>query len=273
MYKFVILALICLFSHSAYADETFKTTQFRDYVISRISLVNGDKISITKKNNTVFEINNATQPSSIKTPELIVNISKNNGIVIIKNYSGGARCCYDTIVFNLGDTFSEIARFNGHVEFKNLDRRVDLEAIVSEEYSDWTPFSHTMYSKAVLRYQNGSYVLAFDLMKRKFNKAKIKSIISRIRTNYHDFIYVDNFSKSVGLKRFSNQNLRASSKYFIRLLPPVLDLIYSGNYPQALIVIDKTWPGVESDKNRFVQDLISVIKSKKYGRQILNHSF
>ncbi len=269
MAKFFIFTLLVFLSQNIYAKDTFKTWQFLDYVVLKESVANGNKIVITKRNLPVFEIVNVVQPDWVVAPEIIINRSKNQALVMIKNYSGGARCCYDTIVFELGKKFSEVAKFKGYVEFNNLDKNSDLEAVVSEEYSQWTPFSGAIYGKAILRYQNGSYVLASDLMVRQFSQSQIDAIISKIKTNYYNFVYVKNVAESVGSKQFSNQNLQTANRYFSKLLPYVIDLIYSGNDQQALMVIDKTWPGSKLQKDQFLQDLTLAIKSKEYGQKIL----
>ena len=121
MAKFFIFTLLVLLSQNIYAKDEFRTWQFRDYSVSRENVVNGDKIVITKKTLPVFEIINAAQPDSVVVPELTIHTWENKALVIIRNYSGGAHCCYDTIVFELGDKFSEVARFffNVSISYSN----------------------------------------------------------------------------------------------------------------------------------------------------------
>jgi hypothetical protein len=268
-YLFSLLVLICL-SQNVFADEIAQSWQCRDYSISRVSFGKGTKITIVKNGVAVFEIHNNISPDVDVNPELIVSMAPNNCMAAIRNYSGGEQCCYDAIVFSMGTKFSEVARFNGNVGFKNVNGKALDQVIVPDEYSQWLPVANKIYGQVILRYQDGAYVLGKDLMKKQFSQSEIDDIIFKLDDNYDNFVYVANFIDANVTKKFSNQNIQASVKYLNRLLPKIIDLIYSGNYKQAMAVIDKSWPGTGAEKDQFVQDLLQNILSKQYGQQILS---
>lgn len=230
-----------------------------------------------KKNNKVIYENSYESPTSYNGMSLR-NEDKNpleditgDGIpdLVIDEYSGGAHCCYSTTLLELGDTVHSISLGGGDwmAKFEDLDNKPGKEAVVIEgafKYR-WSDYASSPGTQVILRYDNDSYIMAPDLMKKPpFTEQQINKVISSIKnSNYTNFRYATSLSKA------DNSSARVLSNYFTNMLGEVLDMIYSGNYPQALRIIDATWPGTADEKEAFIKDFKETIHKQPYGKEVL----
>ncbi len=92
--------------------------------------------------------------------------------LVVNEWTGGAHCCYKFYVFQIGKRFRKIAILDAgdgdlaHFEYiKGKQKLVFIAA-------DWTfAYWHTSFMQSpapevILAYQNDSYVLDFDLMRK-----------------------------------------------------------------------------------------------------------
>ncbi len=275
--KIVTNIFFLLSIHSAFASEELHL-QYNDYTISRKSANDfEDEIKIVKSGKIVFEMTDiARYLSFLNNENPIIDIT-GNGIsnLVIESYSGGAHCCYDVTVLEFGKQFHTIAKLEGgHVpiEFEEIDKIPGLEVIIYDNYAyQWTYFASSAFGKVVLRYQDGSYVIAYDLMQSPpLSKSQLKAVITKIKSDdYSNFRYVANFLNPEKSNKFSDKNISASTNYFANVISKVIDLIYSKNYPQAMKIIDETWPGSTKEKMDFKRDLINEIKNRHYGKEVM----
>jgi hypothetical protein len=91
--------------------------------------------------------------------------------VIIECYSGGLHCCSQYAVFSLGKKLKLLAVLNGdhsHMEFKDIDGDGKYEVIGRDwAFAYWpTSFAGSPAPEVILRWNNGKYRLAENMMKK-----------------------------------------------------------------------------------------------------------
>lgn len=142
-----------------------------------------DSFEILKEGRTVYsQTGGRYLPMSVENNKVVEVGSKEavhvkditgDGIpdLIISEWEGGAHCCFNIHIFSLGQEFKRIAEIRGGhsaFEFKDLDGDGVYELLGR----DWTfPYWETVFSSSpapeiILRYKDGRYVLAIDLMKK-----------------------------------------------------------------------------------------------------------
>ncbi len=91
--------------------------------------------------------------------------------LVVSEYTGGAHCCYVDYVFEMGQEVRQIAKIWGgsrSVDFTDLDGDSKLEIVLR----DWsfayflTYFAAYRPPDVILRYQDGAYRIAADLMRK-----------------------------------------------------------------------------------------------------------
>ncbi len=107
--------------------------------------------------------------------------------VVISSYSGGAHCCSSTHIYSLGNEFQLLDT----IESKHSDGRfedLDKDEIPEFIANDWTfAYWHTNFSDSpapeiILKFKNGKYQLAMDLMKKPVPSiAEEKRIIDQVQ--------------------------------------------------------------------------------------------
>ena len=275
----VFLPLLFIFLSIGFDANSYNKTPNRQhwtsgkYSITKTSSDLDSSITISRKGREIFQSTDLSDKSSLLNEHTNpIGDINNNGKpdVVIFDYSGGAHCCHSAMILELSTTAKEILELGESscgFEFKNIDRQPGLEIVTCDEYGAWTSFATAAFPQIILRYKNGAYVLAENLMKKPpLSKAKIAAAVSKINEgNYKNFQYLKNFS--------ATSTQLTSENYFSQLLPQALALIYCGNYHQAKIIIDKTWPGTENEKKEFLDDLLKEVMKRRNGAEILrmNH--
>ena len=91
--------------------------------------------------------------------------------LIVQKYSGGAHCCFAYAIFSLGKNLKLIDTLFGehsYFNFKDLDGDGKYEAIGRDwVFAYWSgSFADSPAPEVILRWKNGKYRLAVDLMKK-----------------------------------------------------------------------------------------------------------
>lgn len=162
--------------------------QWKDYEVITYSedesgVIEGDLLEIKKGGKRVFvwedhKIGIGRVWGSTKEREaLIVPLGTNvtgdgKPNLVVHSYSGGNHCCWTLLIFEIGETFRPVAKFDGQDScpaFEDLDHDGSL-AVVMRDMSYAYVFECYAGSPAptiVFRYKNGQYHLAPDLMRRE----------------------------------------------------------------------------------------------------------
>jgi hypothetical protein len=173
--------------------------------------------------------------------------------VVISEWSGGAHCCFYFHVFEIGKNFKKIDSLNaGHGDlsyFADLDNKKGLEFITSDwTFAYWkTSFAQSPAPAIILRFQNGVYVLASDLMRKQ--APLTEEIEAKIKEIQSDDAWL-------------NDNVPVSIWSFM------LELIYTGNADKAWEFFDKAWPLKISGKKEFLKEFRAQLIKSRYWPQV-----
>jgi hypothetical protein len=176
--------------------------------------------------------------------------------LVVSEFGNGAHGPYYTYVFQIGKTFRHIATIAGEddrVRMKDVDKDGKLEAVLK----DWTfaywnaSFAASPAPTIILRYRNGNYRVATDLMKKPAPSASELDKISA-RT------------KAVLEKLGEYPSDDFSSSQPSELWGTMLDLIYIGHADLAYKFFDATWPPTLSGKEQFLNDFREQLAKSPY---------
>lgn len=186
--------------------------------------------------------------------------------LIISHWFRGADCCYNYYVFSIGEEFKFINKIkagrSGLSKFKDIDDDGVLEFIGN----DWTfAYWHTIFTDSpapaiILKYIDGKYRLAMDLMKRPLPPPQEeKAFIEQIRTDDrweegNDFSWLDWTNGDVTVPR--------------EVWSHMLDLIYTEHPKSAWQFLDKVWPQNKLGKEEFLADFNEKLAESPYWDQI-----
>ena len=233
-------------------------------LLNKITVMNNKKILIEETG--IVSINNGHDLQEINDLDDI-----KSSLIVINSYSGGAHCCYQTTIVDLGRTFKIIANVEGKnspVELlKNSNSELFKIEIIDWSYTYlWTSFSKSPAPKVTLIYSDGKYVPDIKAMqKAELSTEALASEITKINSKkYMNFKY----AYGQQLDYLDEQRRRSNDEYLGNLLSLVLDLIYSGNYEQATEIINKTWPSDKNSRLLLINDLKASITKSPYGRSI-----
>ncbi len=169
--------------------------------------------------------------------------------LVVVEWTGGAHCCFSAHVFELGEDFRKIASLeagHGKLDFQDLDGDGSLEAITHDwSFAYWPrSFAESPAPRVILRFRDGLYQLAPDLMRKPPLPAGDLTAKARM--------------------------VREAAKWEPDEPPPpdlyvpLLDLTYAGNARQAWEFFDMAWgPGIPG-KDAFRQDLQTRLARSPY---------
>ena len=245
-------------------DETF-----RDY---RILVTRDDKAPW--QSQEILEISRAGQvlhrqrsfefhlggfdPSDEKQKELLAvgRDVTGNGVpdLVVSEYTGGAHCCFLAHVFELGREFRKVATLDARdgdlSHFEDLDGDGSLEFVTNDfTFAYWrTSFADSPAPRVVLKYRDGAYRVAPELMRRPAPAA-------------------------AELER-RGREVREAPQWRARRMPSalwttMLDLIYEGHAETAWAFLNSSWPRTEAEKEDFRREFLEQLRKSPYAREIL----
>jgi hypothetical protein len=177
---------------------------------------------------------------------------------IVTEWSGGAHCCYTLHVFEFSDEFREIAR----VEAGDSDNAnfVELNHDGSYEFEghDWafaywrTCFLCSPAPRIVLKYREGHFRLAFDLMRTpNLSEEEFADTIESVRSD-------DEWSSRVAPDCVQNCGVP------VALWKNMLDLMYGGHADLAWRLLDESWLTTKHGKAAFAGQFCKRLRSSQY---------
>jgi len=150
--------------------------------------------------------------------------------IIVRHFTEGAHCCYEYGIYSLGSTLELIDTLQGEhssFKFKDLDGDGKYEAIGK----DWTfaywnaSFAGSPAPEIILRWKNGRYRVAEDLMKKPANHNELLRLAKEFR-------------KQAVFEDESMQSLHWEARWWAAMV----ELIYTGNGNLAWKFCDWFWP-------------------------------
>lgn len=186
-------------------------------------------------------------------PELIIGV-----------WSGGAHCCFSTIIFSLGEEFKKIAEIDGgdtSFDFKNFEGDGIYELVGRDwTFAYWkTSFVNSPAPQIILRYMNGKYIIASDLMRKQSPSQKeIEANLAEIK---------EKFARPGGSIR-PDPTESLDDEVPPELWGDMLDLIYTGNGKTAIDFFNKAWPDHKKGKEEFLAAFKMQLSKSKYWQEI-----
>lgn len=155
--------------------------------------------------------------------------------LVLQSFSGGAHCCYYTLIFERSPRLTLLAELSGGnspVLFERLDEEPGLEAVVRDwTFAYWNAgFADSPAPRVVLSLTEEGYVGAPQLMRHAPPSAE----------------------EAAKLAADVNRHLLQAGKPTSALWGPMLDLIYSGNSEAAFALVETAWPAAWPGKNAFL---------------------
>ena len=185
--------------------------------------------------------------------------------LVVEDFSGGAHCCFSYLIFSLGTEFKQLtigeSESSVSFEFRDIDGDNVYELIGADSTFDYWQTSHadSPMPRIIMRYRNGSYGIAMDLMKKP--PPRDHELNARIAA-----------VKEVMNTRGNITALR-ERKWEDAGVPPLLwaymlDLIYTGNGELGMKFFDTAWPNHIQGKKTFLEDFENKLKRSPYWPQI-----
>ena len=217
-----------------------------------------------------FEIGNIVyEGDSCRTNDLVRMgrnfTSDHQPNLLIKQWSGGAHCCYTFYIFEIGATFRFIDSIDvgdgEDADFKDLRRDGNLEVVMN----DWTfRYWHTAFSsspapKMILRYLNGKYRPDLELMKGPgLTEKELEVEANDFKSQFPDSVPFDNDAKWVAPYQMWGR---------------MLDLIYTGHIDLAWRLCDLSWPANWPGKAVFIKEFKEQLMTSPYYQDINSAGF
>ena len=163
--------------------------------------------------------------------------------VVVQQFSGGVHCCSHATVLSLGPEFriaGSVDGADGDIEFEDVDGDRVPEAKVNDfRFAYWRDYAfvETQAPEVVLRYRNGGYQAACDLMREDApDQATMDSRARDLTDGWHDG---DPPAEFWGY---------------------AVDLIYAGHADVAWRWLERAWPSGITGKAEFLRDLRERLK-------------
>lgn len=158
--------------------------------------------------------------------------------VVIQQFSGGMHCCSQATVLGLGSTLQDLGTIegaHGDVTFEDVDGDGRSEAKIGDwRFAYWRdyPFSDTEVPDVVLRFRDGTWAPACDLMRQ--DAPSERELLAKARRLTADWTDGD---PPPGVYGYA------------------VDLVYQGHPDLAWRFLDLAWPARIGGKAEFVRDL------------------
>lgn len=173
--------------------------------------------------------------------------------LVVSEWTGGAHCCFKFHIFEIGKRFKKIAILDAGdgdgAHFENTKGNQKLVFVASDwTFAYWrTGFAQSPAPEVILVYQDNSYMLDFDLMRKPPPpEGVLMGAIKKIHEN----------------------ELWKEGEPPPELWGHMLDLIYSGNADTAWKFFERAWLPSVPGKREFRQDFQARLRESPYWKQI-----
>jgi hypothetical protein len=190
--------------------------------------------------------------------------------LVVSQWTGGAHCCFEINVFSLGKDFKLLGKIEnddgGSGEFKDVDGDGKLEFIGHDfAFAYWHEcFAASPSPGVVLKFRDGKYSLALDLMKKPVTSDKeVKENIKKKQGEIKRQIAIDmKTAKETDAGQFAwiLGDVILPSDVWARML----DLIYSSHPKEAWTFLDEIWPKGKPGKEQFIREFKEQLSRSKY---------
>jgi hypothetical protein len=184
--------------------------------------------------------------------------------MIVTNWSGGAHCCYELLLFKLEPKFQLLTTLNlGDSDLAHFERDPRNGKYYFHGYDEAFVYWHTSFAESpmpsvTLQWgEDGSgqedYRIALDEMKKP-QPGKLEweaDFMQEAR---------EAFEPNAAFEDMPGKPYLAGSE----LWKPMLELIYTGRSPLAWKLVDQAWPVDKPNKDKFLSDFCAQLSQSKY---------
>jgi len=179
--------------------------------------------------------------------------------VVVAEWSGGAHCCFTLHVFELGEKFRTIAQIHaGHSDAATLSD-LNHDGFYEFDGNDWTfaywgtSFNSSPAPRIILKYREGRFRLALDLMKTPNPSSEdFTALVQSVRSS-------DEWLSPATLGECDED-----CGVPVALWKNMLDLMYGGHAHLAWRLLDESWPSEKKGKSAFVGQFCKQLHSSHY---------
>lgn len=181
--------------------------------------------------------------------------------LVIASFSGGVHCCSQYDVLTMGETFRHVARIDaqhGEATFKD----VDGDNVAEIKLNDWsyayvfTSFAGSPAPEAILRYRDGKYVPAPELLfTQSPTTEEFTALVEETCAAY----------SSDSDKTETPGNWGSN----VTLWRTMLELTYKGHLERAMELFEQCWPAEWSDKEKAHDEFWDAVGRSEYGRVVV----
>jgi hypothetical protein len=236
-----------------YTYEDYSVLLFNTYSkTEKVDEPIGKYLKLLKRGKVVFSLENFTNlyPVILYFGKDITGDGYKNAV--ISNYTMGAHCCFELYIFELGNNFRKIYYYNGDAEpvMQDIDKDGIMEIVtLSDIFSYWhNSYATSYFPEYILKYKNGMYHLALNLMKKPVPQ---KDTLNK-------------WSEEIKWNRIpwnSDESQIALDPLF---LERVIEMIFTGNSKIAMEFIKTNWPKSKNGKELFIKDFMTQLSKFQY---------
>jgi hypothetical protein len=200
---------------------------------------------------------NFASSASIPVGTDITGAGKPNALVA--EWSGGAHCCFTLHIFELGEEFEEIASIEaGHSDGASVSD-LNHDGFYEFDGYDWafaywrTSFMSSPAPHIVLKYREGRFRLAFDLMKTPNPSLReFAELVEGVRSDdeWHSKPTQADCEMDCGVP--------------VSLWDNMLNLMFTGHTDLAWRLLEGSWPSKQEGKPVFVEEFCKQLSSSLY---------
>ena len=170
--------------------------------------------------------------------------------LVISKWTGGAHCCYSLQIFELGREFKIVANIEGgnfQPYFEDLDNDGVPEIRVTDDFLAYlfSSFAYSATAEVVLKYSQGTYRVAPELMRRP--APDLRSIDQKVRSWEKEF-----------------REINAGTYPPAEFIQTITDLYFTGHKELAKQVINWSWPSDVPGKSEFIVNYEDALKESQF---------
>jgi hypothetical protein len=178
---------------------------------------------------------------------------------LVVEWTGGAHCCFMIHVFELGEKFKHIARIEAddsdHAGFVDLNHDGTYEFVGYDcIFAYWgTSFMSSPAPRIVLKYRNGKFHLAADLMRTPAPSAEeLSAMVRSVRSD-------EEWCPSP-----TGADCDVPGTVPVSLWAKMLDLMYGGHANPAWRLLDESWLLEKQEKINFIGNFCDQLIKSRY---------
>jgi hypothetical protein len=240
--------------------QNYRTSIYRNYDDDGCIEIYRDGHLVFSRKGGVFYIGNSvnagdTLDDGSKIPVIPIGTDltgRGKPDIILNEWSGGAHCCYQFHVVELGDTVRRIATIDAedsdYAHFDDLDRKGIYEFFGWDfTFSYWhTSFAGSPAPEIILRFNGKNYALANAQMEKPLPS---REALIETQTQIRSAEWKNNFPPPL-------------------LWETMLNLIYTGHSGVARGLLDDAWVPGHIQKNTFIAEFCNRLSESPYARQL-----